>query len=629
MNASLSNGVLKSAQSSFVEALGADPVLSILSQYNKRWVIYDSGVYGAHFIHYLLINGIVPLAVCDADPDMVGEDLYGFIVMSLSEAGEKFGSSAAFLIADRDVLGIPIDSQRCKSLAEKLKKYGCETVIFLEKEDLDKHWTMHADLLTWPAHSIRAGARFCADKVGFNYVVTNGERHTTDQPDVYNDHVYILGNSVGFSYGADDANTIPSCLQRVLNANNFKSKVINRCAPAVAPYDILLQLRTLNLSSGDKVLMFLHVPFIEPSETYDAWNYCRFIIAAKKYCERFGAQSAVIFTAGLGELDFHTKREKHLIAWRKQKHQDLPDREVALEFRSNCLRYLLANGCTVLDLKKYFNYSHEECEVYLDYNHLLPRTNAVIAACLYEEFLKPLREQESADPSVVITESMQKLGALLRKQNANNLDFKKWLNEIPRPTDAVNMKIGAAVVNCNPFTNGHLYLLETAANQVDLLYIFVVEEDRSDFPFKDRIHLVREGIAHLGSKVAVCPSGEYIISSFSFKDYFVKDSITTAIDPSMDVLFFGAVIAAELGIVRRFVGEEPLCNVTRQYNETMLRLLPDLGVEVNVIPRKINHEGVPISASLVRNCLKKGDMNTIERIVPPTTYKYLKEMVSN
>src|SRR6185369_1032961 len=44
---------------------------------------------------------------------------------------------------------------------------------------------------------------------------------------------------------------------------------------------------------------------------------------------------------------------------------------------------------------------------------------------------------------------------------------------------------GAVVVNCNPFTYGHRYLIESAAREVDHLYVFVVKEERSIFPFAD------------------------------------------------------------------------------------------------------------------------------------------------
>jgi len=51
--------------------------------------------------------------------------------------------------------------------------------------------------------------------------------------------------------------------------------------------------------------------------------------------------------------------------------------------------------------------------------------------------------------------------------------------------------VGAIVVNANPFTLGHRYLIETASRQVDRLLIFVVENDVSRFPFQDRFRLVK------------------------------------------------------------------------------------------------------------------------------------------
>ena len=45
-------------------------------------------------------------------------------------------------------------------------------------------------------------------------------------------------------------------------------------------------------------------------------------------------------------------------------------------------------------------------------------------------------------------------------------------------------------MNCNPMTKGHLHLLETARKFVDYLYVFVVEEDKSDIPFAVRYAMV-------------------------------------------------------------------------------------------------------------------------------------------
>ncbi len=183
-------------------------------------------------------------------------------------------------------------------------------------------------------------------------------------------------------------------------------------------------------------------------------------------------------------------------------------------------------------------------------------------------------------------------------------------------------KVGAIVMNCNPFTLGHRYLIETASKQVEQLYVFVVEEDKSIFSFKDRFMLVQQGTAHLPN-VTVLPSGNFMISTLTFPEYFNKDNVGSAtIDPSNDVELFANYIAPALGIKIRFAGEEPLDMVTRQYNETMKRILPACGMEFRVIPR-LESGGEVISASRVRRCLEKKDFGTISRIVPETTLRYL------
>ena len=177
-------------------------------------------------------------------------------------------------------------------------------------------------------------------------------------------------------------------------------------------------------------------------------------------------------------------------------------------------------------------------------------------------------------------------------------------------------------MNCNPFTFGHQYLVEYAAAKVTRLYIFVVEEDRSAFPFKDRIELVRQGVKHIPN-VEVLPSGKFIISQQTFSGYFNKAELQdVAVDSSEDVEIFAKEIAPTLGITIRFAGEEPTDNVTRQYNETMKRILPRYGIEFCEIPRKVFGEEI-ISASSVRAALQVGDFEKIKQLVPDSTLNYL------
>lgn len=184
-------------------------------------------------------------------------------------------------------------------------------------------------------------------------------------------------------------------------------------------------------------------------------------------------------------------------------------------------------------------------------------------------------------------------------------------------------KCGAIVMNCNPFTKGHRYLIEQAAAQVDLLYVFVVEEDKSIFKFADRIEMVRRGTADL-ENVKVLPSGRYIISKETFSQYFEKDNVELIEDMDYDVRIFGEVVAKEIGITVRFVGEEPFDKVTKQYNETMKRILPEYDIKVVEISRTTTEDGIIISASTVRKAMEEKDDKLLYKMLPETTLEYLR-----
>jgi len=184
---------------------------------------------------------------------------------------------------------------------------------------------------------------------------------------------------------------------------------------------------------------------------------------------------------------------------------------------------------------------------------------------------------------------------------------------------------GAIVMNANPFTKGHLYLVETAAAQVDVLYLFVLSEDRSDFSTAERSKLVEAGTKHLPN-VVILPTRDYQVSSATFPSYFLKDQAKENVARTqavLDATLFKEKIVPVLHIKTRYVGEEPLSPVTEIYNESMRHVFAD-DLKLVVIPR-IEIEGQVISATRVRKALKVDDFQTIKKLVPPTTYTYLVE----
>lgn len=189
-------------------------------------------------------------------------------------------------------------------------------------------------------------------------------------------------------------------------------------------------------------------------------------------------------------------------------------------------------------------------------------------------------------------------------------------------------KIGGIVINANPFTLGHRYLLEQAANACDWLHVFVVREDLSMFSYADRIELVRKGATGI-TNLTVHEGSAYMVSKATFPTYFIKEKkdVETA-STACDLLLFRNYIAPALGITHRFVGTEPFCAVTKRYNEDMKYWLQEAPtntpvVELVEIDRCSQSTGLVISASAVRAALAKQDFELIKTLVPNSTYEFL------
>jgi len=203
-------------------------------------------------------------------------------------------------------------------------------------------------------------------------------------------------------------------------------------------------------------------------------------------------------------------------------------------------------------------------------------------------------------------------------------DIHKAIEEMKGKYSIGDAEKVALVMNCNPFTLGHYYLIEEASKNNREVLVFIVEEDQSLFSFKTRYELVCKGVAHL-ENVKVLPSGEYIISSATFPSYFIKEEGTRLrAYAELDASIFGKYFCRHFIITKRYVGEEPYCPVTAAYNEALEKVLPTYGVEVTQIPRK-SFGDVAISASRVRNLLKIGDVHSQElnNLLPEVTLEFL------
>jgi len=220
---------------------------------------------------------------------------------------------------------------------------------------------------------------------------------------------------------------------------------------------------------------------------------------------------------------------------------------------------------------------------------------------------------------------MRTESVLLMENKRNGLD--DFLKGLERPAGNEGI-VGCIVANCNPFTLGHRYLMETAAKQVDTLHVFILSESKSMFSPDTRMALAKAGCLDL-ENVYFHPTGPYMVSSATFPTYFIKDKARAGdIHCGLDVKLFGEKIAPALNITKRFVGTEPNCVVTNAYNTQMKKHLPGYGIEVIEIPRR-EIGGEAISASRVRALVEKGDFEAIRQLVPEGTYEYLVKEFSN
>lgn len=228
------------------------------------------------------------------------------------------------------------------------------------------------------------------------------------------------------------------------------------------------------------------------------------------------------------------------------------------------------------------------------------------------EALKKIREE---------SEKYKEYNKECKKEEKTNLNITTPQHLNPSTTQPLTTTTplrGVVVMNCNPFTLGHRYLIEQAAKQVERLFVMVVREDCSLFSYAERKAMVEQGVAHL-ENVTVIDGSEYAISQATFPTYFLK-RLDDAADTQMllDLDLFRRHIAPALGTTVRFIGTEPTDRLTRRYNQLMHEVLADVRETA-----RLEKKGNVVSASRVRKAMEQGDMSTIRQLVPPTTLPYI------
>ena len=253
----------------------------------------------------------------------------------------------------------------------------------------------------------------------------------------------------------------------------------------------------------------------------------------------------------------------------------------------------------------------EESEKYKEYNKECKEDNK---EC--KEDSKECKEEEKTNLNTTTPQHLNT--SYLNTTTPQHLNTSYLNTSTPQHLNTTMQPTGCIVMNCNPFTLGHRYLIEQAAKQVERLYVMVVKEDCSLFAYTERKAMVEQGVADI-ENVSVIDGSDYAISRATFPTYFLK-RLDDAADTQMllDLDLFRRHIAPALGATVRFVGTEPTDQLTRRYNQLMHEALKDVR-EIN----RLEKDGNAVSASRVRKAMEEGDMNTIRQLVPPTTLPYI------
>lgn len=483
----------------------------------------------------------------------------------------------------------------------------------------------HEEITTWSTTSLLGGGFSPTDIQGDFVNCRDGRRKTAFQPEGWDSKLFLFGASSAYGAYADDESTVASQLQKLCVEGHKRGsldrvfKVVNLGTNASPPDNCFRKFCRLDLQAGDHVV-FLAIPYW--LKTY-ARHFTRVVSAMNERCMAVGASFSLFVQPELLYSHNPTQDEQGIIHDFRMLIGEIDCDDPYPVWDSSAFEDVLLGladtGVFVHGLQEDFE-SHGLGEIYIDTGHISYKGLQLIADRIFEKTLSGARVAHFRE---VYEGSVLSFAQTVKAVMLANEGFLSFLAKTPRHESGP--KTGAIVMNCNPFTAGHRYLVEKALEAVDNLYLFVVEEDESLYSTVQRLEMVRAGTQDLGERVLVAPSGPGIISTITLAEYFTKEERQKqAVDATLDALIFASIICEEFGISCRFFGEEPTCAVTAEYMAQQSEILPLYGIECHILPR-LQNNGVPVSASLVRPLYSEGDWNSLVGMVPESTMRFLKQ----
>lgn len=362
-------------------------------------------------------------------------------------------------------------------------------------------------------------------------------------------NLYMLGDSRVLSVYTSDDETITKYIHDEMKEYN----VINLGMQFRSYVRMNEQFQDIELKKDDIVIVATNWNGIY--EKKDLICCIRMLNDMKKKCDLFQTKFMFFNMPSINELIDKTEYEKKIVEYAINGYykEQFDDNKKYFE---KSLNYL---GITYINLIGAFEGKKET--YFVDYHHYNGVANKSIASYI----VRIIIEMKIIENRITCSDTIRRFEDSIKRfddeKEKINVDNKlsEYINSLKVEYNDLIMKyenVGAVIMNCNPFTFGHLALVQEAVKQVDLLYVFVLEEDKSFFKFEDRISMVKNNLK--SPKIVVLSSGKFIISKYTFPEYFEKGTKQdVVIDAHKDIDIFANWIAPSLNIKKRFVGQEP------------------------------------------------------------------------
>lgn len=444
--------------------------------------------------------------------------------------------------------------------------------------------------------------------------------------------IHFFGDSRMYGLYVSDQYTIPS-----LVSEKLKRKCVNYGTHGTSIFDIKLQIENATIKNGDIVVInngfikskkIVEQPIVDAAAVYE-------ILQINDECISRGAELVVCMFPDCGDKKVLLPQERNICIFQElQKIEQSNSNYYSLDANwEKVIPIIKSYGIKCCDIISRIYYE-QEVQIFVDYIHFGAVGNELISDLLSKCIVS---EEKNRREAVLKEEKYKKQIFELKDDykriicerrgdiNSAFFDNDKFDEFIALLGNcSVGKTDGSAVIvmNANPFTYGHLYIIEEALKLVPYIYILVVQEKQTVIPFEDRIDLIKKGTEHLDN-ISIIPSSEFVVSNVTLPEYFNKERKQLQnVDATRDIALFIEYIMPALNVETRIAGYEPYCKVTKEYNRQIAERFAEKGLKFIQLERKKLSDSF-ISASKVRRAVFEGRIFDIREMVPDSTYEYL------